>query len=121
MLNGEKADSSAPEVEAMVETTLQYAGTATKSMIAKNIQNKRISGDKVFLLATISITIIILLSVPTGPSIMDYVDINGLGVDSKFTILTLLTLLINCVSLALLARRYLKAVSSKEKANDFIR
>lgn len=69
------------------------------------IQNKKISGDKVFLLVTVSITIII-LSVLTLPSIMDYVDINGLGVNPKFTILLLLTFLINCVSLAMLAKRH---------------
>lgn len=71
------------------------------------IQNKRISGDKVFLLVAVSITIII-LSVLTVPSIMNYVDINGLGVNPKFTILTLITLLINCILLVLLAKRHRK-------------
>jgi transcriptional regulator with XRE-family HTH domain len=74
------------------------------------IQNKKTSGDKLFLLVTISITIII-LSVLTVSSIVDYVDINGLGVNPKFTILILLTVLINCVSLALLARRHRRQIS----------
>lgn len=73
------------------------------------IQNKKTSGDKLFLLVTVSITIII-LSVLTGSSIMDYVDINGLGVNPKFTILSLLTFLINCVLLAMLAKRHRKQI-----------
>jgi len=73
-------------------------------------QNKKISGDKGFLLATIIITLII-LSVLTDSSIMDYVDINGLGVNPKFTILSLLTFLMNCISLALLAKRCKKQIA----------
>ena len=81
-------------------------------------QNKKTSGNKIFLLATVSITIII-LSVLTVPSIMDYVDMNGLGVNPKFTILILLMVLINCVSLALLAKRYKKQIAETQKAvND---
>lgn len=232
LLNGEKAEPSIPEVDAIVETTLQYADTTTKSIIAKNsrwkyitmalsvililigcnlaidrglawsllpvriiglawiivmlgafamgknkigslllcglvifittfyyssmnqaatrninaygvfngftmeyiphytiilvmfivsiavavisfwIQNKKISSDKVFLLTTGSITIII-LSVLTGSSIMDYVDINGLGVNPTFTILLLLTFLMNCVSLTMLAIRHRKQITEK--------
>lgn len=63
------------------------------------IQNKKTSGDTVFLFVAVSITIII-LSVLTVPSIVDYVDINGLGVNPKFTILLLPTILINSFSLA---------------------
>lgn len=76
------------------------------------IQNKKISGDKVFLLTTGSITIII-LSVLTVPSIMDYVDINGLGVNPTFTILLLLTFLMNCVSLTMLAIRHRRQNAEK--------
>ena len=76
------------------------------------IQNKKISSDKVFLLTTGSITIII-LSVLTGSSIMDYVDINGLGVNPTFTILLLLTFLMNCVSLTMLAIRHRKQITEK--------
>lgn len=76
------------------------------------IQNKKISGDKVFLLTTGSITIII-LSVLTGSSIMDYVDNNGLGVNPTFTILLLLTFLMNCVSLTMLAICHRKQITEK--------
>ena len=69
------------------------------------IQNKNISGDKVFLLAAVSLTII-LLSILTESSIMEYADINGLGVNPKFTVLSLLMFLINSVSLAQLAKRH---------------
>ncbi len=238
LLNGEKAELSSPEVNAIVETTLQYADTATKSIIAKNerwkyvaivsaisllgiviligcnsavsvgltwavlpvniitfvwiivmlgvfvmeknkigslllcgflifittffysslnqattrdisaygvfngfqnayiphytiilvmfilsiaiavvslwIQKKKISGDKLFLLAAVSITIII-LSVLTVPSIMDYVDINGLGVNPIYTILLLLTFLVNCISLVLLAKCHKRQLAEKPK------
>lgn len=69
-------------------------------------QNKKNSGDKTFLFITINITIII-LSVLTDASIMDYVDINGLGVNPTFTIISILTFLMNGVSLAVLAKHYL--------------
>ena len=227
LLNGEKAGSSAPEVNAIVEATLQYADTATKSIITKNvrwkyvaitsalsllvvliiiscssaingglvwsvlpvnivgvvwiivmlgvfvmgknkiaslllcglvifittfyysslnqaaieyiphytiilvmfivsiavtavsfrIQNKKISGDKAFLLTAVSITIII-ASVLTGPAIMDYVDIHGLGVNPTFTILSLLTFLMNCVSLAMLAKRHRRQIPEKQKTGN---
>lgn len=76
------------------------------------IKNKENSGDKMVLLIAVSITIII-LSVLTVSSMMDYVDINGLGVNPKFTILILLTLLMNNVSLALSARRYKRQITAK--------
>ncbi len=76
------------------------------------IQNKKISGDKVFLLAVVSITIII-LSILTVPAIMDYVDINGLGVNPTFTILLQLAFLMNCVSLTLLAIRHRRQIAEK--------
>ncbi len=74
------------------------------------IQSKKTSGDKIFLLVAVSITIII-LSVLTDSSIIDYVDINGLGVNPKFTILSLLTFLMNYISLALLAKRHKKQIT----------
>jgi transcriptional regulator with XRE-family HTH domain len=74
------------------------------------IQNKKISSDKVFLLAAVSITIII-LSILTESSIMDYVDINGLGVDWKFSILIEPIIVINCVSLVLLAKRHKRQIA----------
>ena len=80
-------------------------------------QSKKIFGDKLFFLVVVSITIII-LSLLTVPSIMDYVDINGLGANPKFTILTLLTLLINYVLLALLAKRYKRQIAEKQKAGN---
>ncbi len=84
------------------------------AVISFLIQNKKISGDKVFLLVTVSITIII-LSVVTLPSIMEYVDIQGLGVNPKFTIISLLTFLMNCVSMALLAKRHRRQIAEKQK------
>ena len=81
------------------------------------IQNRKISGDRVFLLATLSATVII-LSVLTVSSIVDYVDLNGLGVDGRFTILILLSLLMNGVSLALLARRYKRQIAEKRKVKS---
>ncbi|MBC7119995.1 MAG: hypothetical protein H5T33_00200 [Candidatus Methanosuratus sp.] len=87
--------------------------------VSFRIQKKEISGDKVFLIAAVSITIII-LSVLTLPSIMDYVDIHGLGVNPTFTILSLLTFLMNCVSLAMLAKRHRRRIAEKQKqATDF--
>ncbi|OPX92050.1 MAG: transcriptional repressor DicA [Pelotomaculum sp. PtaB.Bin104] len=241
LLNGEKAEPSAPEVDAIVEATLQYADTATKSVIAKNarwkyvaivsvvsllsvliliacisaidsgmrwsilplritvfiwlavmfgvfvmgknkiaslllcgffiyiitlyysslnqattrdisaygvfngfqnayiphytiilvmfivsiavavisflIQNQKISDDKVFLLVAVSITIMI-LSELTLQSMVDYVDINGLGVNPKFTISSILTFLMNCVSLAMLAKRHRRQIAEKQKTNN---
>lgn len=68
---------------------------------------KNRSGDTDFLLTAVSITIII-LSLITVPSIMDYVDLNALGVDGTFTILLLLNVVTNSILLALLSRRYIR-------------
>ena len=82
------------------------------------IQNKQISGDKVFLFVTINVTIII-LSVLTDSSIMDYVDIHGLGVNPIFTFFSMLTFLMNCVSLAMLAKHhFLWQVTEKQKVTS---
>ena len=240
LLNGEKAEPSAPEVDAMVEATLQYADTATKNVIAKSTRWKyvamvsvifllgvlvligcnwaidsglaawsilplritvfiwlavmfgvfvmgknkiaslllcgfliyiitfyysslnqattrdisaygvfngfqnayiphytiilvmfivsiavavisfliqKISDDKVFLLVAVSITIMI-LSELTLQSMVDYVDINSLGVNPKFTIPSILTFLMNCVSLAMLAKRHRRQIAESRKAGN---
>ncbi len=79
-----------------------------------SIQNKKISGDTGFVLVAASITVIILTEI-TLPAIMDYVDIHGLGVNPTFTVLSLLTFLMNCVSLAMLARRHRKQIAGNQK------
>ncbi len=81
------------------------------------IKNKKPSNDTVFLLATVSITIII-LSVLTVPAIMNYVDINGLGVNPRFTILLLLTFLMNCVLLAILTKHHKRQFAEKQKEDS---
>jgi len=75
-------------------------------LIVISLLKKNKSADATFLLATVSITNII-LSLLTVPSIMDYVDINALGVDGRFTFLLMLNVVINSVLLALFARRYI--------------
>ncbi len=60
---------------------------------------KKALSDKSFLFVALSLTII-LLSMITVPAIMDYVDLNALGVDWRFTVLLLLSFLMSCVSLA---------------------
>ena len=76
------------------------------SLLSSGVIKKAISGDTMFLLGAGSITIII-IAVITVSSIMDYVDIHGLSVNPKFTILLLLSCLINCLSLAILIKRQL--------------
>ncbi len=39
---------------------------------------------------------------------MDYVDLNGLGVNPRYSVLMLPTILMNLLSLALLARRQIR-------------
>jgi uncharacterized membrane protein len=51
---------------------------------------------------------ILILSLLTVSAMIDYVDLNGLGVDAKFTILILFTLLMNLILLAILARRCIR-------------
>ena len=89
-----------------------FAVSAILAMIFFSMRKKEISGDKMFFLAAVSATII-LLSILTVPAMMDYVDLNGLGVNPKFTVLMLLTLLINGVSLALLAKRYKRRAAER--------
>ncbi|MDI6619115.1 MAG: helix-turn-helix transcriptional regulator [Clostridiales bacterium] len=82
------------------------------------IKDKKISGDKFFLLVAASIAII-MLSALTEPAMINYVDINGFGIDGRFSILLLLTLLISCASLALLAKHQKWQIADKQtKDND---
>ena len=74
---------------------------------------KSLSGAKVFHLAAISITVI-LLSTLTVPSIMDYVDINSLGVDGRFSILLFLSVVINSIVLTIFARRYIRQMETSQ-------
>jgi len=96
---------------------LMFIVSIVLTVISLLIRNKETSGDILFLLVVGNITIMI-LSVLTLPSIMDYVDIHGLGVNPKFTILSLLTLLMNCVSLAMLAKRFLWQMVEKRKSGN---
>jgi hypothetical protein len=64
---------------------------------------KKALSDRRFLFVALNLTIII-LSVVNVSAIMDYVDLNALGVDGRFTVLLLLAFLINCISLALWLR-----------------
>ncbi|MCB2209357.1 helix-turn-helix domain-containing protein [bacterium] len=81
------------------------------------IRNKNNAGDIHFLLATGSLTILI-LSPLTVSAIVDYVDLNGLGVDPRFTILVLLTLLINLILLAAWVRRFIKQSDNPDSSAD---
>ena len=71
------------------------------------IQKKAISGNLVFLLAGLGLTSLIILQI-TLSAIMDYVDLNGLGVNPRYSVLMLPTILMNLLSLALLARRQIR-------------
>lgn len=81
------------------------------------IRNKNHAGDIPFLLTAVSVTILI-LSPLTVSAIIDYVDLNGLGVDARFTILTLLTILINLILLAVLARQFIKQSKGTSTASS---
>jgi transcriptional regulator with XRE-family HTH domain len=87
------------------------------AVISFLMQKKRIPCDKIFLIVAVSITVI-LLSILTMSSIMDYVDINFLSVDERFTILMLLTILINFVSLTLLAICHKRQIEQPKKMGD---
>lgn len=71
------------------------------------VRNKNQAGDIRFLLSALSVTILI-LSLLTVSAMIDYVDLNGLGVDPRFTVLTLFTILINLILLTIWARRHLR-------------
>jgi len=71
------------------------------------VGNQKAFSDKSFLLVALGLTIII-LSVVTVSAIMDYVDLNALGVDGRFTILLLLTFLMSCISLAFWLRHQIR-------------
>lgn len=88
---------------------IMFIVTIIVAVISILIQNRKYSGDKIFFLAAVSISIFI-LTILTLSSIMDYVDIHGLGVIPIFTILSFLTFLMNCVSLALSAKRFRRQI-----------
>lgn len=71
------------------------------------IQRKAISGDLVFLLAGLGLTSLIILQT-TLYAIMDYVDLNGLGVNPRYSVLMLPTFLMTLLSLTMLARRQIR-------------
>jgi hypothetical protein len=96
---------------------LMFIVSIVLTVISLLMRNKEISGGISFLLVAGNLTIMI-LSVLTIPAIMDYVDIQGLGVNPKFTILLLLTFLMNCVSLALLAKRFLWQMVEKRRSGN---
>lgn len=79
--------------------------------------DKKGSSDKTFFSATIMMTIL-LISMLTIPAIMDYVDSHSLGVDGRFTLLILLTILIDSLSLALLARRRITQIAPPRKLSN---
>ena len=78
------------------------------------IQKKAVSNDLVILLVGLGLTILI-LSPLTVSAIMDYVDLNGLGVNPSYTIMLLSTNLMTLLSLAMLVRRQLGLKAAKSK------
>jgi len=78
-------------------------------LLVISVGSKKAFSDKSFLLVTSGLTIII-LSVVTVSAIMDYVDLNALGVDGRFTVLLLLAFLMSCISLALWLRQQVKQI-----------
>lgn len=78
------------------------------------IQKKTVSTDLVFLLAGLDLTILI-LSALTVSAIMDYVDLYGLGVNPRYSVLQLPTFLMTLLSLAMLARRQIRQNAAENK------
>jgi transcriptional regulator with XRE-family HTH domain len=78
------------------------------------IQKKAVSNDLVVLLVGPGLTILI-LSPLTVSAIMDYVDLNGLGVNPTYTVMLLATNLMTLLSLAMLVRRQLGLKAAKSK------
>ena len=78
------------------------------------IQKKAVSNDLVVLLVGVGLTILI-LSPLTVSAIMDYVDLNGLGVNPLYTVMLLATNLMTLLSLAMLVRRQLGLKAAKSK------
>lgn len=77
------------------------------------IQKKVVSTDLVVLLAGLGLTILI-LSPLTVSAIMDYVDLNGLGVNPRYTIMLLSTNLMTLLSLTMLIRRQIGQNAAKK-------
>ena len=83
-------------------------------VIAFLIQKRAVSNDLVILFGGLSLTILI-LSPLTVSAIMDYVDLNGLGVDPRYTMMLLATNLMTVLTLAMLVRRQLGLKTAKNK------
>jgi transcriptional regulator with XRE-family HTH domain len=77
---------------------------ASVVLLIFSFRYKKNHADKAFHLASASITMMI-ISILTISAIMDYADINYLGVDGKFTILLLLSVIMNSISLAIITKR----------------
>ena len=90
---------------------LALAGLVTSILIRK----KPVSSDITFLIGTGSLTSIILVMV-TISAIMDFVDLHGLGVNPMYTILMLLTVLTDLVTLALLAKHWISQHKAQKQA-----
>jgi transcriptional regulator with XRE-family HTH domain len=79
------------------------------------IQKKTVSVDLIVLFAGLGLTIFILLRLTLYVT-MDFVDLNGLGVNPRYSVLMLPTFLMTLFSLALLARRQLRLHAAKKKS-----
>ena len=77
------------------------------------IRKKAVSTDLVVLLAGLGLMTLI-LSPLTVSAIMDYVDLNGLGVDPHYSVLQLPTGLMTVISLAMLAKYQLRQNAVKK-------
>ncbi len=66
---------------------------------------KNISSDFWFGLIAIGFSVIV-ISLMTISSIIDYVDMNGLGVNSRFVVLLLVTLLMTFMAITIAFRAY---------------
>ena len=81
------------------------------------IQNKSVSTDLIVLLTGLGFTTLI-ISPLTVSAIMDYVDLNGLGVDPHYPILLLPTVAMTVISLAMLGKRQLQQSAAKKGSNQ---
>jgi transcriptional regulator with XRE-family HTH domain len=68
-------------------------------------QKKDIHGNGLFAIATVDVTVIA-MALLTVASIVEYVDLNGYGVNGSYTVLLLLAVLMAGVSLALTVKKY---------------
>jgi hypothetical protein len=79
------------------------------------IQKRTVSVDLVVLFAGLGLTIFIILRL-TLYATMDFVDLNGLGVNPHYSVLMLPTFLMTLFSLALLARRQIRLHAAKKRS-----